>query len=150
MKRILIAAAALLLAAAAFAAWGIAAPGGRLASFAAPAATPKPKPKVVKPKLPALPPIRVRQQEEGQPDLRDDAEPHPDPDLEPRRHHHLDAHLDGGPSRTDRLLDPVLLGDRPAARSEQLVVDDREPRREDRRHHPRCSLCDVGSELLQD
>src|SRR6266508_392199 len=55
MKRILILVAALVLAAAAFAAWGIAAPGGKLASFAAPAATPKPKPKVVKPKLPALP-----------------------------------------------------------------------------------------------
>lgn len=52
MKRILIAVAALVLAAAAFAAWGIAAPGGKLASFAAPAAKPKP---VVKPKLPALP-----------------------------------------------------------------------------------------------
>src|SRR5215218_3062755 len=52
MKRITIVAAALLLAAAAFAAWGIAAPGGKLASTAAPAAKPK---KPVKPKLPALP-----------------------------------------------------------------------------------------------
>jgi polar amino acid transport system substrate-binding protein len=52
MKRITIVAAALLLAAAAFAAWGIAAPGGKLASTAAPAATSK---KPVKPKLPALP-----------------------------------------------------------------------------------------------
>jgi polar amino acid transport system substrate-binding protein len=52
MKRTLIAVAALVLAAAAFAAWGTAAPGGKLASFAAPAATPKP---AAKPKLPALP-----------------------------------------------------------------------------------------------
>jgi polar amino acid transport system substrate-binding protein len=55
MKRIVIAVVALLLATAAFAAWGFAAPGGKLASVAAPAAKPKPKPKVVKPKLPALP-----------------------------------------------------------------------------------------------
>jgi polar amino acid transport system substrate-binding protein len=53
MKRIMIAVVALLVATAAFAAWGIAAPGGKLVSLAAPAA--KPKPKVVKPKLPALP-----------------------------------------------------------------------------------------------
>src|SRR2546430_14879542 len=56
MKRIMIVAAALLLAAAAFAAWGTAAPGGKLAA-AVPTAKPKPKPKkkVVKPKLPPLP-----------------------------------------------------------------------------------------------
>jgi polar amino acid transport system substrate-binding protein len=53
MKRIMIAVVALLVATAAFAAWGIAAPGGKLVSLAAPAA--KPKPKVVNPKLPALP-----------------------------------------------------------------------------------------------
>jgi polar amino acid transport system substrate-binding protein len=52
MKRITIVVAALALAAAAFAAWGTAAPGGKLASTAVPAATPK---KPVKPKLPALP-----------------------------------------------------------------------------------------------
>src|SRR2546421_5476717 len=54
MKRITIVLAALLLAAAAFAAWGTAAPGGRLAA-AVPTAKPKPKKKVVKPKLPPLP-----------------------------------------------------------------------------------------------
>jgi polar amino acid transport system substrate-binding protein len=52
MKRITIVVAALALVAAAFAAWGTAAPGGKLASTAVPAATPK---KPVKPKLPALP-----------------------------------------------------------------------------------------------
>ena len=52
MKRVTIVAAALLLAAAAFTAWGAAAPGGKLASTAVPAAKPK---KPVKPKLPALP-----------------------------------------------------------------------------------------------
>jgi polar amino acid transport system substrate-binding protein len=52
MKRILIAVAAFVLAAAAFAAWGVASPGGRLASTAVPTAKPK---KPVKPKLPALP-----------------------------------------------------------------------------------------------
>jgi polar amino acid transport system substrate-binding protein len=58
MKRITIVLAALLLAAAAFAAWGVAAPGGNLAE-AVPTA--KPKPKVVKPKLPALPgPVKAR------------------------------------------------------------------------------------------
>jgi polar amino acid transport system substrate-binding protein len=52
MKRITIVAAAFLIAAAAFAAWGTAAPGGKVAALAGPAATPK---KPVKPKLPALP-----------------------------------------------------------------------------------------------
>jgi polar amino acid transport system substrate-binding protein len=52
MKRIMIVAAALLLAAAAFAAWGTAAPGGKVAALAGPTATPK---KPAKPKLPALP-----------------------------------------------------------------------------------------------
>jgi len=51
MKRITIVFAALLLAAAAFSAWGAAAPGGKLATAAVPAAKPKP----AKPKLPALP-----------------------------------------------------------------------------------------------
>ena len=50
MKRIMIVVAALVLAAAAFAAWGTAAPGGKLATTAVPTAKPKPKPK-----LPALP-----------------------------------------------------------------------------------------------
>jgi polar amino acid transport system substrate-binding protein len=50
MKRITIVAAAFLIAAAAFAAWGTAAPGGKVAALAGPAAKPKPKPK-----LPALP-----------------------------------------------------------------------------------------------
>jgi polar amino acid transport system substrate-binding protein len=52
MKRITIAAAAFLIAAAVFAAWGTAAPGGKVAALAGPAATPK---KPAKPKLPALP-----------------------------------------------------------------------------------------------
>ncbi|MDQ2967750.1 MAG: transporter substrate-binding domain-containing protein [Actinomycetota bacterium] len=52
MKRITIVAAAFLIAAAAFAAWGTAAPGGKVAALAGPAATPK---KPAKPKLPALP-----------------------------------------------------------------------------------------------
>jgi polar amino acid transport system substrate-binding protein len=52
MKRITIAAAAFLIAAAAFAAWGTAAPGGKVAALAGPAAKPK---KPAKPKLPALP-----------------------------------------------------------------------------------------------
>jgi polar amino acid transport system substrate-binding protein len=52
MKRITIAAAAFLIAAAAFAAWGTAAPGGKVAALAGPAATPK---KPAKPRLPALP-----------------------------------------------------------------------------------------------
>jgi polar amino acid transport system substrate-binding protein len=52
MKRITIVAAAFLIAAVAFAAWGTAAPGGKVAALAGPAATPK---KPVKPKLPALP-----------------------------------------------------------------------------------------------
>ena len=52
MKRITIVAAAVLIAAAAFAAWGTAAPGGKVAALAGPAATPK---KPAKPKLPALP-----------------------------------------------------------------------------------------------
>jgi polar amino acid transport system substrate-binding protein len=52
MKRITIVAAAFLIAAAAFAAWGTAAPGGKVAALAGPA--PKPK-KPAKPKLPALP-----------------------------------------------------------------------------------------------
>ncbi len=52
MKRITIVVAALVLAAAAFAAWGTAAPGGKVAALAGPAATPK---KPAKPKLPALP-----------------------------------------------------------------------------------------------
>jgi hypothetical protein len=47
MKRITIVAAAFLIAAAAFAAWGTAAPGGKVAALAGPAAKPKPK-------LPAL------------------------------------------------------------------------------------------------
>ncbi len=51
MKRIIIVVAALVIAAAALAAWGWAAPGGKLASTAAPTA----KPKSAKPKLPALP-----------------------------------------------------------------------------------------------
>jgi polar amino acid transport system substrate-binding protein len=51
MKRITIAAAAFLIAAAAFAAWGTAAPGGKVAALAGPTAKPKP----AKPKLPALP-----------------------------------------------------------------------------------------------
>jgi polar amino acid transport system substrate-binding protein len=51
MKRITIVAAVLLLAAAAFAAWGTAAPGGKVAALAGPTAKPKP----AKPKLPALP-----------------------------------------------------------------------------------------------
>jgi polar amino acid transport system substrate-binding protein len=60
MRRIVIVAAALLLAAAAFAAWGMASPGGELARSAVPAAKPKPK-KPVKPKLPALPsPVKNR------------------------------------------------------------------------------------------
>src|SRR5512133_4048533 len=48
MKRITIVAAAFLIAAAAFAAWGTAAPRGKVAALAGPAAKPKPK-------LPALP-----------------------------------------------------------------------------------------------
>jgi polar amino acid transport system substrate-binding protein len=52
MKRITIVAAALLLAAAAFAAWGLAAPGGKVAALAGPTAKLK---KPAKPKLPALP-----------------------------------------------------------------------------------------------
>src|SRR5438034_7948802 len=52
MKRITIVAAAFLIAAAAFAAWGTAAPGGKVAALAGPTAKPKP----AKPKLPALPP----------------------------------------------------------------------------------------------
>ena len=52
MKRITIVAATFLIAAAAFAAWGTAAPGGKVAALAGPAATPK---KPAKPKLPALP-----------------------------------------------------------------------------------------------
>jgi polar amino acid transport system substrate-binding protein len=52
MKRITIVAAAFLIAAAAFAAWGTAAPGGKVAALAGPAATPK---KPAKPRLPALP-----------------------------------------------------------------------------------------------
>jgi polar amino acid transport system substrate-binding protein len=52
MKRITIVAAAFLIAAAAFAAWGTAAPGGKVAALAGPAAVPK---KPAKPKLPALP-----------------------------------------------------------------------------------------------
>ena len=52
MKRITIVAAAFLIAAAAFAAWCTAAPGGKVAALAGPAATPK---KPAKPKLPALP-----------------------------------------------------------------------------------------------
>jgi polar amino acid transport system substrate-binding protein len=51
MKRITIAAVAFLIAAAAFAAWGTAAPGGKVAALAGPTAKPKP----AKPKLPALP-----------------------------------------------------------------------------------------------
>jgi polar amino acid transport system substrate-binding protein len=62
MKRITIAVAALLLAAAAFAAWGIAAPGGKLASTAVPSAKPK---KPAKPKLPALP-SQVKQRKRWQ------------------------------------------------------------------------------------
>jgi polar amino acid transport system substrate-binding protein len=53
MKRITIVIAALVLAAAAFAAWGTAAPGGKVAALAGPTAKPK---KPAKPKLPALPP----------------------------------------------------------------------------------------------
>src|SRR5712691_9773182 len=56
MRRITIVVAALLLAAAAFAAWGVAAPGGKFASTAVPTVKPKPKKKPAKPKLPALPP----------------------------------------------------------------------------------------------
>ena len=41
MKRITIVAAAFLIAAAAFAAWGTAAPGGKVAALAGPAAKPK-------------------------------------------------------------------------------------------------------------
>ena len=52
MKRITVVAAAFLIAAAAFAAWGTAAPGGKVAALAGPAAAPK---KPAKPKLPALP-----------------------------------------------------------------------------------------------
>jgi polar amino acid transport system substrate-binding protein len=52
MKRITIVAAAFLIAAAAFAAWGTAAPGGKVAALAGPTAAPK---KPAKPKLPALP-----------------------------------------------------------------------------------------------
>jgi polar amino acid transport system substrate-binding protein len=52
MKRITIVVAALVFAAAAFAAWGTAAPGGKVAALAGPAAAPK---KPAKPKLPALP-----------------------------------------------------------------------------------------------
>jgi polar amino acid transport system substrate-binding protein len=52
MKRITIVAAAFLIAAAAFAAWGTAAPGGKVAALVGPTAKPKP----AKPKLPALPP----------------------------------------------------------------------------------------------
>jgi polar amino acid transport system substrate-binding protein len=51
MKRITIAAAAFLIAATAFAAWGTAAPGGKVAALVGPTAKPKP----AKPKLPALP-----------------------------------------------------------------------------------------------
>src|SRR6266540_1154868 len=51
MKRITIAAAAFFIAAATFAAWGTAAPGGKVAALAGPTAKPKP----AKPKLPALP-----------------------------------------------------------------------------------------------
>jgi polar amino acid transport system substrate-binding protein len=54
MKRITIVIAALLIGVTAFATWGSAAPGGRQASSAGPAAKPKKKP--AKPKLPALPP----------------------------------------------------------------------------------------------
>src|SRR3954470_16356325 len=50
MKRITIVVAALALTAAAFAAWGSAAPGGKVAAMAGPTAKP------AKPKLPALPP----------------------------------------------------------------------------------------------
>jgi polar amino acid transport system substrate-binding protein len=50
MKRIVLVVAALSLAAAAFTAWGVAAPGGQLATTAVPSAKPKKKPK-----LPALP-----------------------------------------------------------------------------------------------
>src|SRR6476469_6283496 len=53
MKRITIVAAALLIAAAAFAAWGTAAPAGKVVALAGPTAKPKPP---AKPKLPALPP----------------------------------------------------------------------------------------------
>jgi polar amino acid transport system substrate-binding protein len=49
MKRIIVVAAGMLLVAAAFAAWGTAAPGGKVAAMAGPTAKPK------KPKLPALP-----------------------------------------------------------------------------------------------
>ena len=52
MKRITIVLAARLLAGAAFAAWGTAAPGGKVAALAGPTAKPKPP---AKPKLPALP-----------------------------------------------------------------------------------------------
>src|SRR6266513_5882573 len=52
MKRMTVVIAALVLAAAAFAAWGTAAPGGKVAALAGPTANPKP----AKPKLPALPP----------------------------------------------------------------------------------------------
>jgi polar amino acid transport system substrate-binding protein len=52
MKRITIVVAALVVVAAAFTAWGAAAPAGKVASTAIPAAKPK---KPVKPKLPALP-----------------------------------------------------------------------------------------------
>jgi polar amino acid transport system substrate-binding protein len=55
MKRILLVVAALLLVAAAFTAWGVAAPGGKLATSAVPSAKPKKKPK-----LPPLP-AQVRQ-----------------------------------------------------------------------------------------
>jgi polar amino acid transport system substrate-binding protein len=51
MKRILLVVAALCLAAAAFTAWGVAAPGGKLATTAVPSAKPKKKPKL--PPLPA-------------------------------------------------------------------------------------------------
>jgi hypothetical protein len=42
MKRITLVVAALVLAAAAFAAWGTAAPGGKVAALAGPTANPKP------------------------------------------------------------------------------------------------------------
>jgi polar amino acid transport system substrate-binding protein len=55
MKRIALVAVAMVLVAAVFAAFGAASPGGDVARTAAPLAKPKPKKKVVKPKLPALP-----------------------------------------------------------------------------------------------
>ena len=95
---------------------------------------------------------RVRAPKPSQARLRDDAEPHPDAPVVAGRHHHLDADVDAGAERRDRLLDPVLLGDGAAARSEQLVdrLDRRIlPARRSSRREARL-VRDVDAELLQE